>query len=69
MVEARKGARIIGAARDKLAAELGKKYQKGRHHPRVGERTSSSYRGVHLILSESGVVLRGRGRTTRRGKK
>jgi predicted transcriptional regulator len=64
----KKGARITGSARDKLAAELRKKYDAGQSIRALAESSGRSYGFVHRILTESGVVLRGRGGATRRKK-
>jgi hypothetical protein len=63
VADLKKGARITGNTRDKLAADLKKKYEKG------SESTGRSYGFVHRVLSESGVQLRGRGGATRVKKK
>lgn len=63
----KKGSRVTGAARDKLAADL-KKYDAGASIRALAEETGRSYGFVHRMLSESGVTLRGRGGATR-GKK
>lgn len=60
-----KGKRITGEARVKMAADLKKKYEKGTSIRALAEATDRSYGFVHRILSESGVVLRGRGGATR----
>jgi predicted transcriptional regulator len=60
-----KGKRITGEARIKMAADLKKKYEKGASIRALAEATDRSYGFVHRILSESGVVLRGRGGATR----
>lgn len=64
----KKGSRVTGAARDKLAADLKKKYDAGASIRALAEETGRSYGFVHRMLSESGVTLRGRGGATR-GKK
>ncbi len=64
----KKGSRVTGAARDKLAADLKKKYDSGAGIRALAEETGRSYGFVHRMLSESGVTLRGRGGATR-GKK
>ena len=64
----KKGARITGADRSKLAGELKKKYTQGSSIRALAEETGRSYGFVHRMLTESGVVLRGRGGATR-GKK
>jgi predicted transcriptional regulator len=65
----KKGARITGASRDKLAADLKKKYEKGASIRSLAESTGRSYGFVHRVLTESGVQLRGRGGATRTKKK
>ena len=69
MAELKKGARITGSARDKLANDLRKKYEKGASIRALAEATGRSYGFVHRVLSESGVQLRGRGGATRSKKK
>ncbi|QKV95662.1 hypothetical protein HUT19_31195 [Streptomyces sp. NA02950] len=64
----KKGSRVTGAAREKLAADLKKKYDSGASIRALAEETGRSYGFVHRMLSESGVSLRGRGGATR-GKK
>ncbi|HKN51466.1 MAG TPA: helix-turn-helix domain-containing protein, partial [Amycolatopsis sp.] len=61
MADLKKGARITGNTRDKLAADLKKKYEKGSSIRALAESTGRSYGFVHRVLSESGVQLRGRG--------
>ena len=65
MADLKKGARITGTQRDKLASDLKKKYEKGASIRALAESTGRSYGFVHRVLSESGVVLRGRGGATR----
>ena len=67
--ELKKGARITGQARDKLASDLRKKYDAGASIRALAESSGRSYGFVHRILSESGTTLRGRGGATRRKKK
>jgi len=64
----RKGARVTGNDRAKLATELKKKYSTGASIRALAEETGRSYGFVHRMLTESGVQLRGRGGATR-GKK
>jgi predicted transcriptional regulator len=64
----KKGSRVTGTAREKLAADLKKKYDGGASIRALAEETGRSYGFVHRMLSESGVALRGRGGATR-GKK
>lgn len=61
----KKGSRVTGANRDKLAADLKKKYESGSSIRALAESTGRSYGFVHRLLSESGVSLRGRGGATR----
>jgi len=62
----KKGQRIMGATRDKLAADLKKKYERGASIRALAESTGRSYGFVHRVLCESGVELRGRGGNRRR---
>lgn len=64
-----KGARISGGQREKLAADLRKKYENGKSIRDLAGETGRSYGFVHRLLSESGVQLRGRGGATRGRKK
>ncbi len=68
MAELTKGRRVTGAERDKLAADLKKKYAAGASIRELAEGTGRSYGFVHRVLTESGAKLRGRGGATR-GKK
>ena len=65
MTVLKKGARITGADRSKLANDLKKQYDKGRSIRELAESNGRSYGFVHRVLSESGVELRGRGGATR----
>ncbi|HEX2499673.1 MAG: helix-turn-helix domain-containing protein [Actinomycetes bacterium] len=65
MVDLKKGSRVTGNTRDKLAAELKRKYESGESIRALAESTGRSYGFVHRILTESGVSLRGRGGATR----
>ncbi len=64
-----KGARISGGQREKLAADLRRKYETGKSIRELAGETGRSYGFVHRLLSESGVQLRGRGGATRGRKK
>jgi hypothetical protein len=64
----KKGARITGGDRTKLASDLKKKYASGKSIRDLAAETGRSYGFVHRILSESGVALRGRGGATRTKK-
>lgn len=65
MAELKKGSRVTGADRDKLAADLRRKYDTGQSIRALAASTGRSYGFVHRILSESGAALRGRGGATR----
>jgi len=60
-----KKTRITGADRTRLANELKKRYAGGESIRSLAASTGRSYGFIHRILSESGVVLRGRGGATR----
>jgi predicted transcriptional regulator len=64
----KKGSRVTGTAREKLASDLKKKYEGGSSIRALAESTGRSYGFVHRMLTEAGVQLRGRGGATR-GKK
>ena len=68
MADLRKGSRVTGGERDRLAGELRRKYDNGESIRALASSTGRSYGFVHRILSESGTSLRGRGGATR-GKK
>jgi predicted transcriptional regulator len=65
MAVLKKGARIIGPERNKLASDLKKAYDKGKSIRELADVHGRSYGFVHRVLSESGVKLRGRGGATR----
>lgn len=65
----RKGARITGAARDKLTADLRRKYEKGQSIRALADGTGRSYGFVHRLLVDADVPLRGRGGATRTKKR
>ncbi len=65
----RKGARITGPARDKLTADLRKKYEKGLSIRALADGTGRSYGFVHRLLVDAAVPLRGRGGATRTKKR
>lgn len=66
MADLKKGSRVTGDDRSKLAADLKKKYEKGESIRILAEGSGRSYGFVHRILSESGATLRGRGGATRK---
>jgi hypothetical protein len=61
----KKGTRVTGADRAKLASDLKKRYDAGESIRSLAASTGRSYGFVHRILSENGVSLRGRGGATR----
>jgi hypothetical protein len=61
----KKGTRVTGADRTKLATDLKKRYSSGESIRSLAASTGRSYGFIHRILSESGVALRGRGGATR----
>ena len=64
----KKGTRVTGVDRSKLATTLGKRYSSGESIRSLAASTGRSYGFVHRILTENGVELRGRGGATRSGK-
>jgi helix-turn-helix protein len=68
VAELKKGARITGGDRNKLAVDLKRRYSAGSSIRILASETGRSYGFVHRMLSEAGVTLRGRGGATR-GKK
>lgn len=64
MADMKKGARITGASRDKLASQLTKRYEGGSSIRELAASTGRSYGFVHRILSENGAAMRGRGGAT-----
>lgn len=65
MADLKKGSRITGDDRNRLAADLKRRYDQGASIRELASDTNRSYGFVHRILSESGVTLRGRGGATR----
>ena len=64
----KKGTRVTGVDRTKLATSLSRRYDSGESIRSLAASTGRSYGFVHRILTETGVTLRGRGGATRRGK-
>ena len=62
----RKGTRVTGADRSKLATDLKKRYDGGESIRALANATGRSYGFIHRILTETGVTLRGRGGAARR---
>ncbi len=61
----KKGTRVTGADRTRLATDLKQRYDSGESIRSLAASTGRSYGFVHRILSETGVTLRGRGGATR----
>jgi helix-turn-helix protein len=61
----KKGTRVTGADRAKLATDLKRRYDSGESIRALAATTGRSYGFVHRILTENGVSLRGRGGATR----
>jgi lambda repressor-like predicted transcriptional regulator len=64
MVELKKGARMVGVARDTLATTLRAEYEQGATIRDLAERTGRSYGFVQRVLAEAGVT-RARGKAKR----
>jgi hypothetical protein len=62
----RKGTRVTGTDRSKLAADLKNRYDAGESIRSLASSTGRSYGFVHRILTECGAELRGRGGATRK---
>jgi predicted transcriptional regulator len=69
VADLKKGARITGSDRNKLATEVRKQYEKGRSIRELADSHGRSYGFIHRLLSENAVTLRGRGGATRGKKK
>ena len=61
----RKGTRVTGPDRNKLATDLKQRYDSGESIRSLANATGRSYGFIHRILTETGVSLRGRGGATR----
>ena len=62
----RKGTRVTGEDRSKLASDLKNRYDSGESIRSLATATGRSYGFIHRILTETGVALRGRGGATRK---
>jgi hypothetical protein len=62
----RKGTRVTGEDRSRLAADLVNRYNAGESIRSLAAATGRSYGFIHRVLTESGAELRGRGGTSRR---
>jgi len=65
VAELKKGSRVTGTERDRLASDLRKRYDGGESIRSLAASTGRSYGFVHRILGESGASLRQRGGATR----
>jgi len=61
----KKGTRVTGPDRNKLATDLKRRYDAGESIRDLAVSTGRSYGFVHRILTETGVALRSRGGATR----
>ena len=66
VAELKKGSRVTGGDREKMAGDLKKRYEAGESIRLLAESSGRSYGFVHRILNESGASLRGRGGATRK---
>ena len=62
----RRGARVTGPDRSKLASDLAERYGAGESIRSLASSTGRSYGFIHRILTETGVALRGRGGAPRK---
>ena len=62
----RKGTRVTGEDRNRLATDLKTRYDAGESIRSLATSTGRSYGFIHRILTETGVALRGRGGATRK---
>jgi hypothetical protein len=62
----RKGTRVTGPDRAKLATDLKQRYDAGESIRSLALATGRSYGFIHRILTEHGVSLRGRGGAARK---
>jgi hypothetical protein len=62
----KRGARVTGPDRSKLAADLAERYGAGESIRSLASSTGRSYGFIHRILTEIGVTLRGRGGAPKR---
>lgn len=61
----RKGTRVTGPDRAKMASDLRSRYDAGESIRALALATGRSYGFIHRILTEQGVTLRGRGGSAR----
>lgn len=63
----RKGTRVTGSDRSRLATDLKSRYDSGESIRALAADTGRSYGFIHRLLTETGVKLRSRGGATRAG--
>jgi hypothetical protein len=66
VAERSKGRRITGSERDRLAADVTKRYEAGASIRELAGDIGRSYGFVHRLLLDSGATMRGRGGAVRR---
>lgn len=66
MTNPNKGARIVGADRTALSAQVCQRYSDGESIRSLAAETGRSYGFIHGLLVDASVPLRGRGGATRR---
>ena len=62
----KRGTRVTGTDRSKLATDLSKRYGAGESIRSLAASTGRSYGFIHRILTEMGVTLRSRGGAPKR---
>jgi predicted transcriptional regulator len=62
----KRGARVTGPDRSKLATSLVERYEAGESIRSLASSTGRSYGFIHRILTEMGVTLRSRGGAPKR---
>ena len=62
----KRGTRVTGPDRSKLATDLSKRYGAGESIRSLASSTGRSYGFIHRILTEIGVTLRSRGGAPKR---
>lgn len=66
MPTVKKGARLTGDDRTRMAGTVINLYEQGKSIRDIADETGRSYGFVHRVLSESDLTMRGRGGATRR---
>lgn len=69
MVRIKKQQRILGEARDRIRAQIARKYERGMSIRALAAETGRSYGFIHRIVTESDVPMRARGGTVTQGDK